>query len=263
MNDIKYPIFFSFDLCDSAKIKQKIGKNNQILQIYYSKLVEFEISFYELLSGNRFENLSFDKLYLIKTIGDEYWYLYLAKTQIEVSEFLNVVHQLSQKKPEKYSSSYKVICGEEHNDLIKHEYKFYIDKLEIVNSFSNIRLNKVYEFLLRKVDSGVIPKLDSVENNEYTAHKYLETIGLSHVMKQEGFKSEGINNNIFSYRFDPIGLEVDRFFRCAKKIKTPMRVHIGEALYKELEIHEKSQYEVIRKFKPKGLNKKYKIYRLI
>ena len=33
MNDIKNAVLFSFDLCNSTKIKEKIGDNDQILQI--------------------------------------------------------------------------------------------------------------------------------------------------------------------------------------------------------------------------------------
>jgi hypothetical protein len=41
-----------------------------------------------------------------------------------------------------------------------------------------------------------------------------------------------------------------------------MQVHIGEALYNEMEIHEQFKYEAVKKFKQKGLNEEFTIYRL-
>ncbi len=69
----------------------------------------------------------------------------------------------------------------------------------------------------------------------------METIGLSSVIGTKENNKDGeeeITNNILKHRFDPIGLETDRFFRCTKEISTPMWVHIGETLYNEMEIHE-------------------------
>jgi hypothetical protein len=105
MYKLENAILFSFDLCDSVKIKEKIGDKNKLLEIYYSKLVDFEIDFYELFIGNQFEHLSLDKLYLIKIIGDEYWYLYLGNSKEVIKDFIHLVQELSKKESKKYSNS--------------------------------------------------------------------------------------------------------------------------------------------------------------
>ena len=93
MNKLENAILFSFDLSDSVKIKETIGDKNELLEIYYSKLVDFEIDFYELFFGNQFKHLSLDKLYLIKIIGDEYWYLYLGNSKDVIREFIYIIHE--------------------------------------------------------------------------------------------------------------------------------------------------------------------------
>ena len=265
MYKLENAILFSFDLCDSVKIKEKIGDKNELLEIYYSKLVDFEIDFYELFIGNQFEHLSLDKLYLIKIIGDEYWYLYLGNSKEVIKDFIHLVQELSKKESKKYSSSGEMIFDEEDKDLIKHEYKLFIDRINLLESFANIRLKKIYDFLLHKVDSGKITRLDSVENNEYTVHKYLETIGLSSVIETRKYRTDAkdeLKDQFLPFRFDPVGLKTDLFFRCTKEIFTPNRVHIGETLYEELESYERDKFEVLRKFIPKGISKEYTIYRL-
>jgi hypothetical protein len=265
MNKLENAILFSFDLSESVKIKEKIGDKNELLEIYYSKLVDFEIDFYELFIGNQFEHLSLDKLYLIKIIGDEYWYLYLGNSKEVIKDFIYLVQELSKKESKKYSSSGEMIFDEEDKDLIKHEYKLYIDKINLLESFANKRLNKLYNFLLHKVDSGKISRLDSAENNDYTVHKYLETLGLSSVIETRKYRTDAkdeLKDQFLPFRFDPVGLKTDLFFRCTKEIFTPNRVHIGETLYEELESYERDKFEVLRKFIPKGISKEYTIYRL-
>ncbi len=265
MNKLENAILFSFDLSESVKIKEKIGNKNELLEIYNSKLVDFEIDFYELFIGNQFEHLSLDKLYLIKIIGDEYWYLYLGNSKEVIKDFIYLVQELSKKESKKYSSSGEMIFDEEDKDLIKHEYKLFIDKINRLESFANIRLKKIYDFLLHKVDSGKISRLDSAENNDYTVHKYLETLGLSSVIETRKYRTDAkdeLKDQFLPFRFDPVGLMTDLFFRCTKEIFTPNRVHIGETLYEELESYERDKFEVLRKFIPKGISKEYIIYRL-
>ncbi len=259
MKNIETAIFFSFDLSDSVGIKNKIYKNKEdLLKNYYSKLIDFETSFYELILKNKFKNISLDKLYLVKTIGDEYWYLYLGVNETIIAEFIGLVQELTKIEPLKYNIGSKPIFEKEHEDLIVHRYKFYIDKVNKIQSFTDLRLKKLVSFLTQKINSGVIAKLKPKEDKNYTLNKYLGTIGLSSIA--EATNSSDLN---LANRFDPIGLEADLFFRCNKEISRPQRVHIGENLYKELSDAQKSEYEVIRKFIPKGFNDEYTIYRLM
>ena len=237
--------------------------NPEYIKNYYFKIVEFEKSFYELFFLERFKDIvSLKYLYLVKTIGDEYWYIYLYKSENEKIKFLHLVEELTLKEPFKYriaTNKVSYFCKDEN--LITHKYKFYIDYFCEITNYSVIRINEIYKFLVSKFENL---NLDTGNDGSSTAKlnevliPYLEILGL-HGSVQDNQKDQVVIPN----RFDPIGLNVDLFFRCNKKIKTPGKVHIGDNLYKELNEEEKNKYRVTKSFTPKGFDKNYRIYKSV
>jgi len=270
---IKDPVLlFSFDLVDSAQIKNDIqnlskSKTDDIFSMYYSKFIDFEISLYKKIICN--SSISLKNLYLIKTIGDEYWYLY--RLQNDASDFLSVIQELICQAPDKYTINNPAECEIGENKLIEHKYKCFLDYCDgkssaQIASYSikrSVLLNKFItaNYLKLSHDLPFSEESTEIEKAAEIQELYSKNLGMYEFDSRKC--DDDTTQSLIIPRFDPIGPAIDLFFRCNKEKMSPQCLHIGEKMYNHLSDNEKSNFEIIHKFAPKGFPNdfEYTMYR--
>lgn len=244
---------FSIDLSKSTEAKALINEitgDNQdqkenLIREYSNLLFKIEKEIYEKFKN---QNISLDNLFLVKSIGDEYWYVYnlddekySKKILLDtIYKIILVLSEFISKEPERLVISEKEISWKEEEqdpDIwngIRHKELFMPIKcfMDVLLDYTEINRRR-YDFIF-----------DIFYNNIHNDPKYKH---LSKKEKDEIFKNSfpklADNLNLGSteiqgdkvlskyIRFDAIGLDIDLFFRCAKNYSEAGLLRIGEKLF--------------------------------
>ncbi len=251
-------ISISIDLSGSTEVKKTIrnfsSKDKDNISLLYTRFIEqlylLEMKFYESLVNNQIE---LKNLFVVKTIGDEIWIIYdLSKDKVKYDslEFNKLIYNII------YGLIY-MIMGNNHIIIRERQFveeekydfekqakvkskkiniipKVFIDLIEEYEETSNIRykiFERMFDKLIPYTEQGALSSSDQINNFQ----EYLNNLNF-------GTQMGGSGNNKFdvSYRFDPIGFEVDRFFRLTK-FSQPGVVTIGQNLYSKLLVNKLSE----------------------
>lgn len=241
---------FSIDLCRSTEVKNTINKYskgnekliNEHLQQFYKQFLSIEENLY---SHCIYNDIDLTKLFLVKLIGDEYWYVYELDEQLCKEEqnsiivkFINILSTITTRIDSLFISEKKISWEEEEEDHqiwdgIKHEHfyiprKAYLDISYNYNDFSEMRIDKIQKHIRseyyshhknkKKQDPETIKK--DYANDEVEIYNQLN-LGINQL--------NGTMLRTYS-RFDPIGSDIDLFFRCTKK-SMPALLKVGRNLF--------------------------------
>ena len=242
-------ISISIDLVGSTGLKNEIikmsnGDETNIHRLYkdYNRLMlGLEKGFYNQL--REFDQFDFEKLFLVKGIGDELWYLYDTEDMKDDSyEFNEIVFDILLACIIAISSQLLMISEDEiffdeemvsqniKTKNIQLPVKIYVDKITDCEETSKERFNFFENY---------IPRLYSNEKGFFNPNdkEYI------HIMQNLniGINLETINDKVrYETRTDFIGYEIDRFFRVSKfalpGIVTFGKELIGSILYDDDEI---------------------------
>ena len=221
-------IAVSIDLCGSTHVKQRIvelargdrSAQGRMYGAYKKLLFDIERTFYFLILEET--ELDFERLTLIKSIGDELWYAYAiddVHTEDEVRAvrrlLVNLLHLISSDR------MLTLIRNENDRSNIGARYempiKVYADLVHQCEELNSERYEHLKETIAaaRGISSTIID-LDE---------GYIETcrrLKLGLTQSQDGHGVEA--------REDFIGLEIDRFFRLTKHCY-PRLLTIGQSLF--------------------------------
>lgn len=239
-------ISVSLDICESTKIKSvmtnKYKNNPEKLCECYKKYIELingiEIGVFSSLKN---EGIIWDKdLFVIKNIGDEVWFsIYIEQEDIKNKiRFNNKVIIILKSLLNKLFGRLDLNIGfdkYEKDGVIHYKdslyfpdivFKVYIDYLDNNIDLSDIKLDfykKNYENFYVGHDYG--KEIDKTDYDE-KYKEFISRFNVGNYIIKNG--KEGV-----AHRFDPIGYDVDRFFRCAK-YALPGIIAIGENLINNL-----------------------------
>lgn len=218
-----HTLSFSIDLCGSTQAKTTIRDRCEdheriaALEEYTSILSRIEGSLYR---GLKIRGINLNQLFLVKSIGDEFWYILDCKSDDELRtnsyNLIVILQELCE------SNSYQINCKDSETEqifTIKFAIKCTIDLLKDYINYSNTRLNSLYKFYQSFSDS------DNLIESELNLTAALLNYGPIEITDKK------VKFN--QIRFDPIGHDVDRFFRITKFAK-PALVILGSSLYNEI-----------------------------
>lgn len=224
-------VSFSIDLTGSTLAKQLIEEycdvedmQLKLLQAYNRILLNTELFLY-----NRFLQIDgmLEKLFLVKSLGDELWYTididplteskYLSKIIHTLLELISGIERL-------YITSSDISLDDNTPDLKKTAclgYKVTIDTLNHSNDFSSDRLDFMVKNLFPKLKSHSVPEIDNGDISDFNKISLNLNIGYR-------FKSDN-SSHLYAVKSDPIGTSVDRFFRLTQ-FSYPGLILIGNDL---------------------------------
>lgn len=245
----------SLDLVGSTEIKDQLSRfareNETNLETLYTDLANKM-----LLSMNSFmEHIDFDevleinRLFLVKRIGDEYWYVYDLKNLDSVGVTKHATHfvkvllgflssshfEVVATSPEESDDPYAVLVKPE--DVLRKEilWKSTIDLISHAIDLSKLEEEKLEQFLAKLTTNGKLKGNTTNGDSELIELKNRLWVGFS-VTKQDKV--------VYALRSDYIGVEVDRFFRISKLAKKGM-VLTGESLLKVLMLDNKIEFGTV------------------
>lgn len=244
-----YAFSFSIDLCRSTEAKKFLQKHDSEdrprwaekgLAQYIARLTSLECKIHDILKE---EKIEIDELYLIKVIGDEFWFMCFPSTQWEGEMVPDTVLKLTKSLLRVAELSYPIIKGDEQLDM---PVKVYLDAVE---NFTDIQGKRVKE----------VSRLFSSEQlmNEGADDRFL-------LGDHEKTKDGGLFKR---FRWDPIGPDIDHFFR-VNKFSRPGLLSIGKRLI-DLMINENKDvnipriHEEIQSENLKGIGEPYTVYHLL
>lgn len=239
-------ISISIDLCGSTSIKQKIieisnGNEENVQRLYgeYAKLLFLiEKSFYRHLKNK--SSIDFEKLFLVKGIGDELWFLYdtdkitentYEHNQIFFDFFISCVDVLP--ADTFYISENDIAFGEwDKEQTIKHERlvvpkKIYLDLVRDCEEISKWR----FDFFKDYIHELYTEDMRNFKLDEEKYNKIIQNLNVGTILSSSNGKTS------IAYRTDFIGIEIDRFFR-ASKYALPGILTCGQSLIESLSINE-------------------------
>lgn len=230
---------FSIDLSRSTETKtiiRNLSMGNEsyrerLLEIYYKIFLKIETELYfQCLTAD----IQLAKLYLVKCIGDEVWFVYDLDTNDEKDHNLHIINRIiaillriASKQDRIYISEDGILWDSElwetteTTELILPR-KCYIDLLSDYVSFTEKRIDPIIDTIMEglraqghadplAVFKDIIPEITTSLN-----------LGVAEVTGKEiRFKN---------IRFDPIGRDVDLFFRCCN-YATPALLKAGDNLF--------------------------------
>lgn len=295
-------ISISIDIAGSTRLKQlikKISKGNQdninrLYREYAGKIYSIEMDLYVYLQRN---GLDLDNLFVIKTIGDESWFAYeLKDIETKTLQFNKIFHTIYRSLTYIHSRYYDIFISERellpgealNKDWIKSikfewpdiAAKAYMDLIKDYEEIGNVRRN-----VFLKNCRDFFPNDELRLGQKYESDKLSKLISNFNI----GYFRGMIGNNVkISHRFDPIGFEVDLFFRCTK-FGLPGITGIGKNLFENLyqeklqiinpdSLYRNYQFPIgstgelynydllcneIKKTRLKGIGENYNIYYLI
>lgn len=236
----------SIDLSDSTEMKARIAVfaekdaelANQLLGLYLAGLAGFERDF---LDCSLHEGVDLEKLFLVKSIGDELWYAYDI-TRLEAWEVERAAVKLLRALLLTASKSYPLVLSEDFNleqmmadplpDPNELRYggqhamtvKCTIDDLGVVIVYDEVRLRT----WLRKPPEYFRQDLQWATKDPERAARSLSRLGGVAARVNDGKLA-------IAHRSDFIGLGVDRFFRLTKYGQAGL-VTVGQTLLQKLQI---------------------------
>ena len=238
-------ISISIDLVGSTNLKRIIhefstGDNNNIIRLYKEiarHLYDIEMGFYyqAVLKG-----LDLKRFFVVKTIGDEIWILYnLAEIETGTYKFNEVFHSIYESlitfvsNPLPVTLTTREYTDEEENDVelqaqsdvrIQRQLapvKAYVDYIDLWQDASSVR----YDTLIRRLGSLFPSSKGPSTYSDKDVQSVINRLSIGTVIPSEkdGGKIKIINKT------DPIGFEIDHFFRCTKAAK-PCVLTVGNNL---------------------------------
>lgn len=247
---------FSIDLSRSTETKSAINKicfNNAerkdyLIRQYFRVLTNIERHLYFQCI---YEEIPLENLFLVKCIGDELWYVYewdeekYKKEQFValILKFLFILNNIASRQDNFFISARDVPWNDEKSNP------------DIWNKIPHERINlprKVYADILYDYYNYTTDRAEIITENLkadlYHQNKYIKReLDIDENIKEK-FKAilpvlvERLNIGVFSektgrdefriknIRFDPIGADVDLFFRCASRA-IPALLRVGENLF--------------------------------
>ncbi|TGL87391.1 hypothetical protein EHQ68_12675 [Leptospira congkakensis] len=213
----------------------------ELLQRYNTFLTKIESRLY--FHAHR-QNIDLTNLFLIKNIGDELWYVYkfddtdgipshvfeliqiASNIVATTNSFIVSERDLSYIEETNFESSPSI-----NETRINLPVKCYFDILEDYMDFSLARMHAIADELGKLIQSNLHFNLSQEERTQAYNDMIMNlspSLNLGHVT------IEGDNTRHNSIRFDPIGHDVDRFFRTSK-FSLPGVITIGNTLFTLLE----------------------------
>lgn len=228
----------SIDLCGSTEIKETIvtlsegqlDHRDAMYNLYLKQLFWTEQTFYELVANDA--RIELAKLFLVKTIGDEFWYVYevdlsdeagLRRTSAGLIDA--VLGTFSKSRFLQFTSRpvEDFATDEDISDVnfvrFDPPLKGVIDLLTDVVELNNARFDYLKNRLLSLAQAQAPEIAVKLFNNLNIASTSLAV---------------GQKRATTSVRTDFIGLDVDRFFRIAKFCR-PSLLSVGDSLMERLD----------------------------
>jgi len=261
----------SIDTVSSTLIKTKINsicKTEDIKEYKTNEFYNYLINCEKQLYNKLFNDGLLDKIYLVKSLGDELWYIVDMtafknhdEKKTAIRKIVSILQQIasetqilniSERKLNYRENNDLSICKKLVKDSTHLSRKITIDLIEDAYDFSQKRqemMRKFYESIVwnkynneRHLNPNSSPHDDFLK--EYTAS--IENI--SHSLNLGNTKIQSINDEKIKIiyensRFDLIGRDVDKFFRITKNSISGL-VMSGENLYNKYlhDKREKSQF---------------------
>lgn len=208
-------VSFSIDLTGSTQAKQIINdccdsekKKREYLFSYHQILIQTELALYR--RAIRTPGM-LEKLFLVKSLGDEYWFTIDIDPETE-SNYLLVIfdylYDITSSVNRIYIKSNTTRKGSKLPDvknIICLGYKATIDALVNSYDFSSERLDYMLNNLFKADTNIKLPKRITAKPSKFDRILGNLNIGVR-------FKNTK-KSSYFSFRNDPIGISVDRFFR--------------------------------------------------
>ncbi len=234
----------SLDLVGSTEMKDQLSKFAREHNTNLEKLY-IDLANKMLLSMNSFmkqidldQVLEIKRLFLVKRIGDEYWYVYDLKDLDPLEITRHSTHMVQALLAFFSSSPFDVtaIFPEESDDPYAYlvmpvaamrkgiYWKSTIDLISHAIDLSKLAEDKLDQFLSGLTSSGKEKGFATVGDEELLELKNRLSVGFSYT------KPDKV---VDALRSDYIGVEVDRFFRISKFAKTGM-ILVGESFLKLL-----------------------------
>jgi len=200
---------------------QDFAKINQLYEQYVENLFDIEETFYRYVCASG--NVDIRKLFLVKIIGDEYWFVYDVDSE-DVGELRSVGDAFIAGLLEVLAKP-RTLCFDEP---LRGQFQFDLLLKALIDLVTNaLHLpdrryahfeDKIMELL------GSEARLSEIDPGDYAALCY----GLN-------FRpARPISQNLLGVsRSDYVGMQIDRFFRTAQACK-PRLVTVGETLWKQL-----------------------------
>ena len=234
---------FAIDLSRSTETKTLIKntalKNSvykeRLLELYYKLFLKIET---ELYFQCLIRKITLSKLFLVKSIGDEIWYVYdfgddESNEQIQlIHHFVDILISIVSKQDKlifidedvvwEDESSYFDAYANEENLEISIPRKCYIDLLYDYRSFTEMRVDPILDVIVEGLKSS------GVGNSVETLKRIIPEIASSLNLGVAEVSGEAVSSK--NIRFDPIGRDVDLFFRCCH-YAVPTLLLMGEKLF--------------------------------
>ena len=220
-------ISISLDVVGSTSIKSKISEfsahHGTELDRHYSELAKLMLismnRFMELLDIN--DVLDIKRLFLVKRIGDEYWYVYdlneLAQHEISrhathlvkvlLAFFSKTPFDLVAMVPEESDDPYAEPIVPEATLRLPISWKATVDLLNHAIDLSQLADEKLDSFLAGLSSQGKARGFTTVGDTDFLELKNRLGVGFG-ITRDEKL--------VYGTRSDFIGIEVDRFFRLSK-----------------------------------------------
>lgn len=219
----------SFDLSGSTALKRAMFQSghedfariNALYEQFVGHLFDFEEAFYRYVCASGIIDIR--KLFLVKIIGDEYWYMYEVDPDEDVTALGNA-----------FVTGLLDVLGEPRsvgfNDEEKGDLQFDFSMKALIDLVTNaLHLpDRRYSFFEDKIMDllGSEARLSDIDPADYAAICY----GLNlRPAKPTSRELLGVT------RSDYVGMQIDRFFRAAKACK-PRLATVGETLWDRLGI---------------------------
>ena len=219
----------SFDLVGSTALKRAMFQSgdedfariNALYEQFVGHLFDFEEAFYRYVCASG--TIDIRKLFLVKIIGDEYWYMYDVDGDEDITALGNA-----------FVTGLLDVLGEPRSvsftDAVQGELQFDFSMKALIDLVTNaLHLpDRRYAFFEDKIMDllGSEARLSDIDPGDYAAICY----GLNlRPAKPTSRELLGVT------RSDYVGMQIDRFFRAAKACR-PRLVTVGETLWDRLGI---------------------------
>jgi hypothetical protein len=241
-------ISVSIDITGSTELKRQIkeiSKGNQakikkLYREYARKLYDIEMKVYISLLRSK---LNLENIYVIKTLGDETWFVYdIKNTGTKTPQFNNKFHTIFRSLTEIYKNPPEIIISKRENIRPDIMVRTYIDLINDYQEISRVRAKSfegnLKQFIMNenRLDDKILFK---------KLPKYIANLNIGYYLgradkKNVIFSSDEKYKIKISHRYDIIGHEVDLFFRCTKSNAVyPGITAIGKNLFENLYIEKK------------------------
>jgi hypothetical protein len=242
-------ISISIDIANSTFLKRKINEvceNENLAEQKTKEVFNYLLDCEKDLYTGTFKNGLINDLFIVKSIGDELWYLInldnlkddIKKSTIQ--EIINILQNIARKfwhlnlypQPIAKNNNKRFIVSKDikYRDYVKN--KITVDIIKNAYNFTSYRFGKLNEFY-----KSLISQSFDVEKNEQVKESYRSTIREIAYNLNMGDVQIEVKNDEVAYinnetRYDLIGTDVDHFFRVSKKA-IPGLITVGDLIYKE------------------------------